>query len=101
MKYKLFGIYSNEKYLSVILDKNKDLILVVNFEFSNFKEISNQCINDFLAFNNFKLSDRPFYIENIKMNPKLFKNYGYLGQINEVVQDKLLMRFDKLEDIPF
>lgn len=99
MDYKLFGIYteSEDGYLSILTHISKDSIMGIDFLLSEFDEITNKGINNWFSinYNNFK-NGEVFHVDTDEI-PDVFKNFGYLGQINDSVVQQNLKKYVEQE----
>jgi len=86
---KEFGIYTNDDFLYVITDINKEEIKAIKWSIENFTELTNYAVNEDLeSIWNF-FDDEIIIIKPIQI-PILFNNHGYLGQISaKVLQEEL------------
>jgi len=90
MKYKQFGIYTNDTMLTIFVKVTGDSIIGVFFDIYDFPELSNHVINEKL-FADMNIEFEQVFEANMKDHPNQFKDYGYLGQITDLnVQDDLI-----------
>jgi len=86
MKYIDFGIYATgPKVLIVMLTGNKDWIYLVHFKPEDFKELTNEAINETIRKKvlNLEISRDQVQHFNIFKYPIGLFNYGFLGEIKE------------------
>lgn len=92
-KYKQYGIYTNDRYAYIVVAFDKHKMFCLRFFIDNeFVGKSNQGINEFLKRRYSIFGKDELDIIDLHTYPNIFKNHGYLGQVD----DKTLMeKLDK------
>jgi len=95
---KEFGIYVDDNFISVVVDVNDEYVVGVDYPIDDFQEfkqqaITNSNINEWLRVHYDLIEDEQIYEINLKIRPDVFKNSGYVGQINSELFQKCLKEF--------
>jgi len=83
---KEYGIYTSEinNTISIIVATSSTLILGFDLNVSDFTKLENKLINEILK-EHFQtmIKYHKLFIIKLKETPDIFKNYGYLGEIEQ------------------
>jgi len=84
MKYRDFGIYTNDsKVLLIMKTGNKDWIYLVHFYAKDFEKLTNEVVNKTLTNKclNLDIKCEQVQLFNISKNPNGIDHYGFLGEM--------------------
>jgi len=98
MNYKEFGIYVDEKNVKVIIGKENEEFLVYYIHLSELDELSNSRINKYLVKSFHNNVHRRLITLDFVNNPNLYKDMGYLGQVDENMQEVMRQLSDYMSE---
>jgi len=86
MEYKEFGIYVDDTNISVLAEVNEELILGIDYPlnkyYQSYEILSNERINNWLLWNWDNIGVEQIFDVDLYKHPDVFKDYGYLGHVN-------------------
>ena len=95
MKYKDFGIYTDELLISILVDVKPGRIFGIDYYLDDYFEtydvLSNENINKWLYDYYDDVAEEQVFKVDLNEYPHVINDYGYLGQITDLnVQDDLI-----------
>jgi len=86
MKYKDFGIYTDELLISILVDVKPGRIFGIDYYLDDYFEtydvLSNENINKWLYDYYDDVAEEQVFKVDLNEYPHVINDYGYLGQIN-------------------